>query len=56
MNKSLATGTNYDFVLVAMWGRIERIACILKMETTKMDSKLNFYVLSKEDFASVGFL
>jgi hypothetical protein len=28
---------------------------MLKIETTKMDPKLNFYMLSKEDFASVCF-
>jgi hypothetical protein len=29
---------------------------MIKIETTKMDPKLNFYMLSKEDFASVCFL
>jgi uncharacterized protein with PQ loop repeat len=29
---------------------------MLKIETTKMDPKLNFHMLSKEDFASVCFL
>jgi hypothetical protein len=28
----------------------------IKIETTKMDPKLNFYMLSNEDFASVCFL
>jgi hypothetical protein len=28
---------------------------MLKIETTKMDPKHNFYMLSKEDFASVCF-
>jgi hypothetical protein len=32
-NKSLATGTNFDFGLIAMWGRIGRLACMLKIET-----------------------
>jgi hypothetical protein len=56
MNKSLATGTNFDFGLIAMWGRIERLACILTIETTKMDPKQNSYMLYEEDFASVCFL
>jgi hypothetical protein len=29
---------------------------MLKIEATKMDPKQNFYMLSKEDFASVCFL
>jgi hypothetical protein len=29
---------------------------MFKIETTKMDPKLNFYMLSKDDFASVCFL
>jgi hypothetical protein len=29
---------------------------VKKIETTKMDPKPNFYMLSKEDFASVCFL
>jgi hypothetical protein len=28
----------------------------VKIETAKMDPKLNFHMLSKEDFASVCFL
>jgi hypothetical protein len=45
------------FGLIAMWGRIGRLACMLKIETTKVDpKKLNFHMLSKEDYASMCFL
>jgi hypothetical protein len=51
--KALPLALTSIFGLIAMWGRIGRLACILKIETTKMDPKLNFFMLSKEDFASV---
>jgi hypothetical protein len=53
--KALPPALNSIIGLIAMGGRIGRLACMLKIETTKMDPKPNFHMLSKEDYASVCF-